>query len=76
MSLPMLFQTCRHSLLDKIKVNMGAVKTHTWKKLVEQVEIAEKSAKKFESPAPKTGGKPTTKDVTQLNPPKPKREKH
>ena len=27
---------------------MGVVKAHTWKKLVEQVEIAEKSAKKFE----------------------------
>jgi len=27
---------------------MGAVKAHTWKELVEQVEIAEKLAKKFE----------------------------
>ena len=27
---------------------MGAVKAHTWKDLVEQAEIAEKSAKKFE----------------------------
>jgi len=26
---------------------MGAVKAHTWKELVEQAEIAEKSAKKF-----------------------------
>jgi len=27
---------------------MGAIKAHTWKELVEQAEIAEKSAKKFE----------------------------
>ena len=32
---------------------MGAVKAHTWKELVEQAEIAEKSAKKFEPSAPK-----------------------
>ena len=32
---------------------MGAVKAHTWKELVEQTEIAEKSAKKFESSIPK-----------------------
>ena len=32
---------------------MGAVKVHTWKELVEQVEIAEKSAKKFEPSIPK-----------------------
>ena len=31
----------------------GAVKAHTWKELVEQAEIAEKSAKKFEPSAPK-----------------------
>ena len=30
---------------------MEAVKAHTWKELVEQAEIAEKSAKKFESSA-------------------------
>ena len=27
---------------------MGVVKAHTWKELVEQAEIAEKSAKQFE----------------------------
>jgi len=32
---------------------MGAVKAHTWKDLVEQAEIAEKSAKKFEPSIPK-----------------------
>ena len=32
---------------------MGAVKNHTWKELVEQAEIAEKSAKKFEPSTPK-----------------------
>ena len=32
---------------------MGAVKAHTWKELVEQAEIAEKSAKKFEPSTPK-----------------------
>ena len=46
----MLLQTCRHNFLDKVKVRMGAVKAHTWKKLIEQAEIAEKSAKNFETP--------------------------
>ena len=32
---------------------MGAVKAHSWKELVEQAEIAEKSAKKFEPSTPK-----------------------
>ena len=32
---------------------MGAVKTHTCKELVEQAEIAKKSAKKFEPSIPK-----------------------
>ena len=32
---------------------MGAVKAYTWKELIEQVKIAEKSAKKFESSIPK-----------------------
>jgi len=32
---------------------MGAVKAHTWKELVEQAEIVEKSAKKFEPSTPK-----------------------
>ena len=50
MSLPILLQTCRHNFLDKVKVLMGAVKTHTWKELIKQAEIAEKSAKKFKTP--------------------------
>jgi len=45
MSLSMSLQTCRHNFLDKVEVCMGAVKSHTWKELVEQAEIAEKSAK-------------------------------
>jgi len=48
MSVPMLLQTCRHNFLDQVEICMGAVKAHTWKELVEQAEIAEKSAKKFE----------------------------
>ena len=32
---------------------MGAVKAHNWKELVEQAEVAEKSAKKFEPSIPK-----------------------
>jgi len=54
MPLPMLLQTCRHNFLDKVKIRMGAVKDHTWKELVEQADIAEKSAKKFESLTPKS----------------------
>jgi len=50
MSLPMLLQTCTHNFLDKVKVRMCTVKAHTWKELIEQAEIAEKSAKKFETP--------------------------
>jgi len=45
MPLPMLLQTCRHNFLDKVKGCMGAVTAHTWKELVEQAEIADKSAK-------------------------------
>jgi len=45
MPLPMLLQTCRHNFLDQVEIRMGAVKAHTWKELVEQAEIAEKSAK-------------------------------
>ena len=46
---------------------MGAVKAHTWKKLVEQAEIAEKSAKKFEPSVPKNKWGVNTKgrDATQ-----------
>ena len=54
MPLPMLLQTCRHNFLDQVEVRMGAVKAHTWKELVEQAEIAEKSAKKFEPSAPRS----------------------
>ena len=54
MLLPMLLQICKHNFLDNVEVSMGAVKAHTWKKFVKQAEIAEKSAKKFESPTPKS----------------------
>jgi len=54
MPLPMLLQTCRHNFSDKVQVRMGAVKAHTWKELVEQAEIAEKLAKKFEPSVPKS----------------------
>jgi len=53
MSLSILLQTCRHNFLDQVEIYMGAVKAHTWKELVEQAEIAEKSAKKFEPSTPK-----------------------
>jgi len=53
MLLPMLLQTCRHNFLDKVKINLRAVKAHTWKDLVEQAEIAEKLAKKFKLSVPK-----------------------
>jgi len=53
MPLPMLLQTSRHNFLDQVEIRMGAVKAHTWKELVEQAEIAEKSAKKFELSIPK-----------------------
>jgi len=46
MPLPMLLQICRHNFLDQVEIRMGAVKAHTWKELVEQAEIAEKSARK------------------------------
>ena len=47
MPLPMLLQTCWHNFLDRVKIRMGAIKAHKWNELVEQDEIAEKSAKKF-----------------------------
>ena len=46
--MPMLLQTCMHNFLDQVEIRMGAVKAHTWEELVEQAEIDEKSAKKFE----------------------------
>ena len=55
MPLPMLLRTCRHNFLDKVKVRMGAVKANTWKELIEQAEIAEKLAKKFETPKSRWG---------------------
>jgi len=45
-----------HNFLDKMKVRMGALKTHTLKELVQQVDIAEKSTKKFEPSVPRTDG--------------------
>jgi len=48
MPLPMLLHTCWHNFLDRVVVRIGAVKAHTWKELVKQAKIAEKSAKKFE----------------------------
>ena len=56
MSLPMLLQTCRHNFLDQVEIRMGAVKAHTCKELVEQVEIAEKSAKNLSLPYLKGNG--------------------
>ena len=67
MPLSMLIQTCRPNFCDKVEVRMGAVKAHTWKELVEQAGIADKLAKKFESPLPKAGGESTTKAMTLLN---------
>jgi len=55
MPLPILLQTCRHNFLDKVKVHMGAVKAHTWKKLIEQAEIAKILANKFETPKSRQG---------------------
>ena len=62
MSLPMLLQTCRHNFINRVKVRMGAVKAHTWKNLVEQAEIVEKSAKKFEPSVPKNKWGVNTKE--------------
>jgi len=49
----MLLQKSWHNFLDRVKVRMGAIKAHTWKELAEQVEIVEKSAKKFKPSVPK-----------------------
>jgi len=46
---------------------MGAVKAHIWKELVEQAEIAEKSAKKFEPSVSKNKWGSTPRGVTQLS---------
>jgi len=58
---------CRHNFVDKVKIRMGAVKAHTWKELVEQAKIAEKSAKKFESPLQNHVGNQKQKPKAQLN---------
>ena len=60
---PMLLQTCQYNFLDRVKVRMGAIKAHTWKELVEQAEIAEKSVKKFEPSGPRISGGPTTQSM-------------
>jgi len=54
---------------------MGAVKAHTWKELVEQPEIAEKLAKKFEPSVLKNKRGVNTKgcDATQSSQPKGKK---
>jgi len=73
MPLPMLLQICRHNFLDQVVIRMGAVKAHTWKELVEQAEIAEKSAKKFESSTLKGKWGMNNKGATRWqNLPKPK----
>jgi len=63
MLLPMLLQTCRHNFLDRIEVRMGAVKAYTWKKLVEQAEIAENRLKGLSSQSPKTSGESIPRGV-------------
>ena len=75
MPLPMLLQTCRYNFLDRIEVRTEAVKTHTWKELVEQAEIVEKSAKNFEPSVPKNKWRVNTKgwDAAQSSQPKGKK---
>ena len=46
---------------------MGAFKAHTWKELVKQAEIAEKSAKKFEPQSLRTSEGLIPKGAMQLN---------
>jgi len=53
MLMPMFLQTCRNNFMDQVEVRVGAVKAHTWKEIVEQAEIGEKSTKKFEPSTPK-----------------------
>jgi hypothetical protein len=54
MPLSMLLQTCRYNFLYRIEKLMGSVKAHSWKELVEQAEIAEKSANRAEPSVPKS----------------------
>lgn len=58
MPITMLLQTRRHNFLGKVEERMGAVKAHTWKELVEQAEIAEKSANKHDLSASKPKWQP------------------
>jgi len=54
---------------------MGAIKAHKWKELVEQAEIAEKSAKSLSPQCPRTSGGSATRSVMQSNLPNPKGKK-
>ena len=47
---------------------MGVFKAHTWKELVEQAKIAEKSAKKFELSIPKNKWGVSTKGHNAAQP--------
>ena len=53
MPLSMLLQTCMHNFLHRIENLMGSVKAYSWKKLIEQAEIAEKLANREEPAIPK-----------------------
>jgi len=75
MPLPMLLQTCRHNFLDRVKVHIGAIKAHIWKKLIEQTEIAKKLVKKFEFSVPKNKWGSALRGVMQPNLPNPKGKK-
>ena len=75
MPLHMLLQTCKYNFLDRVAVRMGAVKDHTWKKLIEQAEIAVKSVKTFEPLVPKNKWGVTPRDVMQPNLPNQKGKK-
>ena len=68
----MLVQICQHNFLDKVKICIGAVKAHTWKELIEEAEIADKLAKKFEPSVPKNKSGVNTKerDAAQFFQPK------
>jgi len=68
MPLPMLLQTCRHNFFDRVKVRTGAVKAHTWKEIIKQAEIAEKSLRSLSPQCPRTNGGSIARDETQLNP--------
>jgi len=46
---------------------LGVIKAHTWKDLIEQAEIAEKSAKKFETPKSRWGINSKSYDTTEYS---------